>query len=290
MSVPPSGRQYEIRYGDKVAVVVGVGGGVREYRVADRAVLDPYPLNAMCDGAHGTVSVPWPNRLGDGRYRFDGVDYQVALIEPEKSNAIHGLSAGATGSRSARAAIRSQTGCPFVLDVTVDYLLDDQGLTVTTTATNLGEQACPYCCGHHPYLSPGSGLIDHAGLNFTAGTRIVTDADRQLPTGTEPVAGASLATARAARLTAHTPDRGHAPARSGSPVGRFAIGHEESRRGASPAIIGAGIVAIGPQHCASGVVFGLDRLGDLGARPPIRSYPEFVAPPTPGQENRSWPR
>jgi hypothetical protein len=38
MSIPPSGRQYEIRYGDHVAVVVEVGGGVREYRVGDRAV------------------------------------------------------------------------------------------------------------------------------------------------------------------------------------------------------------------------------------------------------------
>jgi aldose 1-epimerase len=31
-------------------------------------------------------------------------------------------------------------------------------------------------------------LIDQAVLHFTAGTRIVTDPDRQLPTGTEPVA------------------------------------------------------------------------------------------------------
>jgi aldose 1-epimerase len=35
--------------------------------------------------------VPWPNRLADGRYRFDDVDYQVAITEPEKGNAIHGL-------------------------------------------------------------------------------------------------------------------------------------------------------------------------------------------------------
>jgi aldose 1-epimerase len=197
MSIPPSGQQYEIRYGEQVAMVVEVGGGVREYRVADRAVLDPYPWEAMCDGAHGTVLVPWPNRLGDGRYRFDGVDYQVAITEPEKSNAIHGLlrwcnwQPVSQGSNQVTMGIRlyPQPGYPFVLDVMVDYLLDDEGLTVTTTATNQGEQACPYGCGHHPYLSPGSGLIDQAVLNFTAGTRIVTDPDCQLPTGTEPVAG-----------------------------------------------------------------------------------------------------
>lgn len=200
MSIPPSGRQYEIRYGEQVAMVVEVGGGVREYRVADRAVLDPYPWEAMCDGAHGAVLVPWPNRLGDGRYRFDGADYQVPITEPEKGNAIHGLlrwcnwESLSQDSNQVTMGIRlyPQPGYPFVLDVTVDYLLDDEGLTVTTTATNRGEHACPYGCGHHPYLSPGSGLIDQAVLSFTAGTRIVTDPDRQLPTGTEPVAGSSF--------------------------------------------------------------------------------------------------
>ncbi len=65
--------------------------GFAAYRVGDRSVLEHYPLNAMCDGAHGAVLIPWPNRLADGRYRFDGTDHQVALTEPEKSNAIHGF-------------------------------------------------------------------------------------------------------------------------------------------------------------------------------------------------------
>ena len=87
----PSGKQYEIRFGDQRATIVEVGGGVRAYAVAGRPVLDPYPEEAMCDGAHGAPLIPWPNRLGDGRYRFDGVDYQVALSEPGKCNAIHGF-------------------------------------------------------------------------------------------------------------------------------------------------------------------------------------------------------
>lgn len=46
--------------------IVEVGGGVREYEVAGRPVLDSYPAGEMCDGAHGAVLVPWPNRLADG--------------------------------------------------------------------------------------------------------------------------------------------------------------------------------------------------------------------------------
>src|SRR5438045_5374673 len=88
---PPSGTQYEIGLGDQRATVVEVGGGVRTYSVGRREVLDPFDVQAMPDGAHGSVLVPWPNRLEDGSYSFDGVTYQLPLTEPTKHNAIHGL-------------------------------------------------------------------------------------------------------------------------------------------------------------------------------------------------------
>ena len=87
----PSGEQYEISHGDQHATVVEVGGGVRAYRVGDRDVLHPYDVDAICDGAHGAPLVPWPNRIRDGRYTFDGAEYRVTLTEPDKSNAIHGF-------------------------------------------------------------------------------------------------------------------------------------------------------------------------------------------------------
>jgi len=91
MTDPPSGAQFEISAGQQRATIVEVGGGVRAYTVGDRDVLDPYPLDAMCDGAHGAPLIPWPNRLADGAYTFEGTDHQVALTEPDKNNAIHGF-------------------------------------------------------------------------------------------------------------------------------------------------------------------------------------------------------
>ncbi len=186
---PPSGQQYELRDGDQHVTVVEVGGGIRSYRVGDRDVLQPYPLHAMCDGAHGAPLIPWPNRLGDGRYSFDGNDYQVALTEPEKHNAIHGFLHWrpwqATRQSESQivmsATLHPLEGYPFQLHVEIDYRLDAGGLSVTTTATNAGDRACPYGSGQHPYLSPGSGLIDDCTLQLSAHTRIVTDPERELP-------------------------------------------------------------------------------------------------------------
>lgn len=195
--VPPSGTQYPISHGEQRATVVEVGGGIRSYAVGGRDVLQPYAVDRMCDGAHGAPLVPWPNRLGDGRYRFDGEDYQVPLTEPEKANAIHGFLRWQPwsclrhedGEVVMGTTLFARPGYPFTLGVRVRYRLDDDGLSVTTSATNLGDRPAPYACGQHPYLAPHDGLVDDCTLRLDASTRILTDPQRQLPTGREDVTG-----------------------------------------------------------------------------------------------------
>jgi aldose 1-epimerase len=215
MTLVPSGEQFEITAGEQRAVIVEVGGGVREYSVADRPVLQSYRAQDMCDGAHGAPLIPWPNRLADGRYSFDGADYELDLSEPAKRNAIHGLlrwrSWRAIEHESSRVTmgirLHPSPGYPFALDVSVAYELDrDAGLTVTTTAVNVGERACPYGTGQHPYLSPGAGLVDECSLELPADTRILTDDERQLPCGREPVEGTPFDYRRARSLGASSID------------------------------------------------------------------------------------
>lgn len=199
MTGTPSGEQFEISVAAQRATLVEVGGGIRAYSVHGRDVLDGYPAGQMCDGARGTPLIPWPNRLADGAYRFDGKDHQLALTEPEKHNAIHGLLRWRPWTLRERDHARAVVGTvlhpmpgyPFTLDVSIEYTLHDDhdaGLTVSTTATNLGDRRCPYGVGQHPYLAPGTPFVDDATLTLDASTWLPTD-DRGLPTGREPVAG-----------------------------------------------------------------------------------------------------
>lgn len=170
---------------------------MRAYRVDGHDVLHPYHASSMCDGAHGAPLIPWPNRLADGRYTFDGGEHQVALSEPEKHNAIHGFlrwrNWTAVVHERSRAVMATRLhplqGWPHTLDIAVEYSLDDDGLTTEIRATNIGQGPCPFGAGQHPYLSPGSGLIDGCSLQLEAKTRIATDSERQLPTGREAVHG-----------------------------------------------------------------------------------------------------
>jgi aldose 1-epimerase len=197
MARPPSGEQFEIVHGEHRATIVEVGGGVREYAVGERHVLDPYPRGAICDGARGAPLIPWPNRVADGRYSFDGVDYQLALTEPATRTAIHGLLRWRNWTALERSTDRvvmgitlyPMTGWPFPLEVSIAYSLGDDGLTVETRAMNAGEGPCPIGSGQHPYLSPGVGTLDDCTLQLTAGTRILVDSERKLPVGREPVDG-----------------------------------------------------------------------------------------------------
>src|SRR6185503_14996296 len=70
----------------------------------------------------------------------------------------------------------------------VEYRLSGDGLSVRTTATNVGADPCPYGCGVHPYLTVGTPTVDAATLTAPGATVVLSD-ERGLPTGTEPVEG-----------------------------------------------------------------------------------------------------
>ena len=199
MPVHPSGEQYELVSGDARATVVEVGGALRTYLVGDREVLDGYGVDEMATAGRGQPLVPWPNRLRDGRYSWDGAEHQTPLSEPDKGNAIHGL---VRWDRWACTEQRGDTvtlahllyprpGYPFALHTTITYRLAVAGLTVQTTARNVGAEPLPYGSGQHPYLRATTGRLDAMTLTAPAATYLRTD-ERSIPTGAEPVDGTGL--------------------------------------------------------------------------------------------------
>jgi aldose 1-epimerase len=196
-STHPSGEQHEISHGGQRAVVTQVGASLRSYHVGDRAVIDGYDVDAMADGARGQVLAPWPNRVRDGVWQWNGDKQQLALTEPEKHNAIHGLARWLgwqvadrdTSSVRLRVTTWPQPGYPWPIEVTTVHALDDAGLSVQMSMTNLGATPAPVAAGVHPYLTVGTDTIDAAILQVPADTYLPTDDEQQIPTGRRSVDG-----------------------------------------------------------------------------------------------------
>ena len=197
--IPPSGEQFEIAFGNQRAVAVEVGGGLRSYSIGGADALDGYARDEQASSGRGQVLIPWPNRLEDGTYEFDGRQHQLPLTEPERSNAIHGLvrwAAWSVGEHEPQRVVMKhrvhpQPGYPFTLALEVEYRLTETGLSVRSSAQNLGVDACPYGAGQHPYLTLGSPTVDGYELE-APGARVLSSDARGLPTGSEPVDGTDL--------------------------------------------------------------------------------------------------
>ena len=192
--IAPSGEQLELVHGDRRAVVVELGAGLRAYAAGGRDVLDGYALDEMCTSGRGQVLMPWPNRIEDGSYEFDGTLHQLPLTEVEAGNAIHGLVRWATWTVAEREphrvavehVLHPQPGYPFALALRIDYSLGDGGLTVRTTATNAGAAPCPFASGMHPYFTLGTPTVDEVMLTVPA-REVMASGPRGLPGPPRPV-------------------------------------------------------------------------------------------------------
>ena len=144
----------------------------------------------MSPGCRGQLLMPWPNRIRDGRYTWDGTEQQLPLTEPSRANASHGLVrwvAWTVASRSESSVeltyrLMAQSGYPWTLDLSVTYALGDDGLTVTQGAVNRSGSPAPYAQGAHPYLTAGPGPIDTWEVLLPAATR-VAERRRAAPAG-----------------------------------------------------------------------------------------------------------
>jgi len=195
-----SGERYLLAAGDYAAEIAQAGAAVRELTYQGRPLILSFGLDELRPQMRGAVMLPWPGRIRDGRYRFDGVERVLPLTEPATGTAIHGLIAFApfTATRADPAAVDltyrllPSPGYEFTLDCRVSYSLTDSGLTVTVHTVNAGRTDAPYGVANHPYLVAGAGRVDDWTLEFTADQFLTSPEPRLLPAGPFPVAGSDV--------------------------------------------------------------------------------------------------
>jgi aldose 1-epimerase len=137
---------------------------------------------------------PFPCRIPDGKYEFDGREYQFRQLFSD-GNAIHGLlynkpfaileeSTDATSGAISMEYLykKDDAGYPFEYSCRVEYILHaDSMLEVVTTVVNLDKTPIPIADGWHPYFQLGGKSNDWL-LQFHSSAIVEFD-DRLVPTG-----------------------------------------------------------------------------------------------------------
>lgn len=191
-----SGTQWSIEADGHRATVVEVGGVLRHYSVGEVDVLDGFSAEELSPASAGQILAPWPNRIRDGQYSFEGQTYQLALTEPARHNAIHGLTNWARWSVAEKSAdavtleyeLPAQVGYPWWLRLRTRWSVSADGLRCDQEVVNNSGAKAPWGYSVHPYLRLPGVAVDDILLHVPAERRIVADA-RLLPIGAVKVAG-----------------------------------------------------------------------------------------------------
>jgi aldose 1-epimerase len=192
---PLSGTQHALRAGDYEAVIASVGASLRSLTYGGRDLVVAFDADVVRPSYRGATLAPWPNRVVDGTYSFGGRDFQLALTEPARHHALHGLAGWLDFDAvdkgpdhvTLEAVVEPQTAYPWRIVVTTTFELGPDGLTQTVTARNESTDAAPWGTGPHPYLVAGDGSLDDWILELPAAQVLAVTDDRLSPIDLEPV-------------------------------------------------------------------------------------------------------
>jgi len=176
----------KLEAGDYVLELCPAGGGcITAFRYKNIDVMRP-ASQAYWDKlepreAGSFPLVPYSNRIADGRFTYEGQDFQLPINMPPQPHAIHG------DGWQAPWTIEVQKPASAVLlfepkDAPIPHrsrqhlTLDEDGLTASLELTNTGDSALPFGIGHHPYFPRTGGLT----LQAEVGAVWIPD-ERELP-------------------------------------------------------------------------------------------------------------
>ncbi len=194
-SSPESDAEILFAYDDLRLRVSPFGASLRGLWRETAGVVEPiitaYSGKANKVGGQGDVLIPFPGRVRDGQYTFEGHTYQMPRNDKDGPNAIHGFVRSqlwrVAEHRKNRATFvvdyaPDTTAYPAALQAIVTYSLDENGMMCRFSVKNTGYKAAPVGVGFHPYFAVSEGLIDADTLHLPMQS-VLEFGDALIPTG-----------------------------------------------------------------------------------------------------------
>jgi aldose 1-epimerase len=161
----------------QLKLVPAFGACVIDLQLNGQSVLDTYQTPremGINRWAKNVLLYPFPNRLKNGRYEWDGQDYAFPVNDVPTDNALHGFGTEqemeVAGSEAT--ADYALVRCRFDYDGALEYYpfpfrfeaaftLRSGALEVELSVENTGASALPFGMGWHPYFRLSDDLANH---------------------------------------------------------------------------------------------------------------------------------
>lgn len=187
--------------GEYLEILAGFGAGLNDMVVKNAddelvAVIDGYRLEEEINLDHetsfkGSKLSPFPNRIYEGKYTFDGINYQLPTNEVNANNSLHAIlhckpfevdeMVADEQSASVRLSYTykgNTEGYPFPYHIVLTYVFNEEGVEVNTRITNLSDGDIPMGDGWHPYFKFEN--VDAVHLQMGAARRVSSNFGNKL--------------------------------------------------------------------------------------------------------------
>lgn len=190
---------YELTFGNSALMVApGIGCNPFSLLLDGQSVLagneTPEALRAN-DSSRGQFLWPFPNRVDQATYQFEGKEYHLDKTEEARGHALHGLGKDKAFQLLSQADMEDAScvtfgtrlsadefpGYPFDLEMEITFSLSASGLHITMRGKNIGTGNAPYGVGWHPYPKMDK-RVDECMLHIPAENEMVMREDL-IPTG-----------------------------------------------------------------------------------------------------------
>lgn len=190
--------------GDSFSIVPDYGANLVDLQFGGKPVIEGYQTPealTLNNWGKSIILFPFPNRLRDGRYTFDGITYQFDINNTDTHNAIHGFSNNLPMAVIESKADEHQAyilceykhdgthkAYPFKFDFMIKFIMTKPDIStqakhfsVEMSFKNLEKTPIPVGLGWHPYYYL-TDKVDDTSLKMPPCQLVVID-DRMLPTG-----------------------------------------------------------------------------------------------------------
>ena len=131
-----------------------------------------------------SILFPFANRIKDGKYHFNGNDFQFPVNVKEENNALHGLVFDKTfqlikselNEKSATIVLEydkktESFGFPYTFTVQLTYHFTEDNLNLEMVIKNTDTKAFPFTLGWHPYFL--SSNLSESSLEFNGDKKMI---------------------------------------------------------------------------------------------------------------------